>query len=70
MPWPVKSFEWRKIPGSTTWHFFIKSGSLCGRVKSNGDFDYLEGAPAPDDKNVCKKCKKILDTLKERFDKV
>lgn len=70
MPWPVKAFEWRKLPGSTTWHFFIKGDSLCGRAKSNGEFDYLDGAPAKSAENVCKRCKKTLDTLKDRFDQV
>lgn len=70
MPWPTKAFEWRKLPGGTTWHFFIKNTSLCGRAKSNGEFDFLEKGPDKNDKHVCKKCSKILDTLKNRFDEV
>lgn len=69
MAWQEKSFEWRRIPGSKTWHFFIRHQSLCGKAKSNGEFEFLDEAPK-EEHQICKSCAKTLEKIKERFKKV
>lgn len=71
MAWTAKVFEWRRIPDSKTWHFFIKSRSLCGKAESNGSFDYIDKKPGKEhNENVCKACLKTLVMIKQRISEV
>lgn len=71
MAWTSKAFEWRRLPDSKTWHFFIKSKSLCGRAESNGTFDFVDTKPDKSEtNNVCKTCLKNLSMIKNRINEV
>lgn len=70
MGFPVKSLEWRRVGGAqAAWHFFLKQQSVCGRVTSNGSFDFAEDKP-PKNAKVCKFCVKEIKVIKERTQKV
>jgi hypothetical protein len=71
MGWPLKSMEWRKLPESNTWHFFIKNNSVCGRLTTNGHFDFLENKPTDEQmKSTCKMCLKEGVKIKERLNEI
>ena len=70
MAFPEKSLEWRRVGGpQAAWHFFVKHQSVCGRVTSNGSFDWVEDKPSKDSK-VCSFCKKEVEVIKKRVQSV
>lgn len=72
MAFPVRFIEWRRLDDSSSWHLFIGHKSICGRIKTNGEFQYAEGKPPQDqdDEKICRLCLKNIEALKERLKQV